>query len=280
MRVMVGDTRLYFDVDGASLVPDGPRMHQRPTIVLIHGGPGGDHSEYKPYLSPLADCAQVVYLDQRGQGRSDPSEPRSWNLQRWAADVRDFCDTLEIERPVVVGESFGSFVALRYAIEYPDHPSKLVLMATGARHDLERFCDAMGRFGGEEQRAAARRFFTEPTEAHHLAYRKACWPLYSVVPQDADVAARVIDRADVGRHFFGDEGMRFDHRDGAAGVRCPVLVINGERDPITPLEGAAELAQALPAHLVEFVTIENAAHDLSLDAPAEVVQRLRQFICS
>lgn len=40
MRVQVGDGRLFFDVEGASLVPDGPRMRERPTLLLLHGGPG------------------------------------------------------------------------------------------------------------------------------------------------------------------------------------------------------------------------------------------------
>jgi hypothetical protein len=81
MRVNIGDTRLFFDVEGASLVPDGPVMRERPTVVFLHGGPGADHSVFKPTVSPLADCAQLIYLDHRGQGRSDPSGPEHWNLK-------------------------------------------------------------------------------------------------------------------------------------------------------------------------------------------------------
>jgi pimeloyl-ACP methyl ester carboxylesterase len=280
MRVRVGGTKLFFDVEGASLAPDGPSMRQRPTLVLLHGGPGGDHSEYKPCSSSLADCAQVVYLDHLGQGRSDPSDPSTWNLQSWAEAVHGFCEALEIERPVVLGASFGSFVALRYAIEYPEHPSKLILMATVARMSMQRISDAMARLGGEPQRAAAERFFTDPTQESESTYMDMCMPLYAVAPQDPDVDLRAVRRPEITRHFFRGEGMSFDHREGAARVRCPVLILNGDRDPVTPLDGARELAGALPADLVELVTIEGAAHDLSRDAPERVMPLLRRFMSS
>lgn len=280
MRLTVGDTKLFFDVEGASLVPDGPRLRQKPTLVLLHGGPGADHSDYKPYFSQLADCAQIVYLDHRGVGRSDPGDPASWNLQRWAADVRDFCDALEIERPVILGSSFGGIVALRYAIDYPDHPSKLILLVTAARMDIERICEAMAHFGGEAPRLAAERFFTDPTVESQEAFLKECGPLYSVRPPDLDAAARATVRPEVSRHFFRDEGQTFDHRAGAARVKCPVLVLTGAQDPIAPIDAGVELAQSLPSDLVELVTIENAAHELFLDASEQVMPTLRRFICA
>src|SRR5438067_610398 len=70
MRAKVRDTELFFDVEGASLVPDGPRMVERPVAFLLHGGPGGDHTGFKPAFSPLADKMQLIYVDHRGQGRS------------------------------------------------------------------------------------------------------------------------------------------------------------------------------------------------------------------
>ena len=71
MQVTVNGTRLWFDVDGAVLVPDGAVMRERPTILLLHGGPGSyDHSYFKPDFAALTNHAQVVYLDLRDHGRS------------------------------------------------------------------------------------------------------------------------------------------------------------------------------------------------------------------
>ena len=133
MRIKIGDSWLFFDVEGAKLRPDGPNMKEVPTLLLLHGGPGFDHSSFKPLMSALTDVAQIVYLDHRSQGRSDRVAPDRWRLANWADDVRDFCEALEITRPVVMGHSFGGFVAMAYATRHPFHPGKLILSSTAAR---------------------------------------------------------------------------------------------------------------------------------------------------
>src|SRR3954451_6893341 len=84
MRVLVNGVHLYFDVDGCALRTNGDQMQELPTLLLLHGGPGIDHSLYKPVFSALTNVAQVVYLDHRGNGRSERGSPDSWNLAQWA----------------------------------------------------------------------------------------------------------------------------------------------------------------------------------------------------
>jgi pimeloyl-ACP methyl ester carboxylesterase len=90
-------------------------MVARPTIVLLLGGPGADHSLLKPEFSAMADAAQVVYLDQRGSGRSDYGDPDLWTWDQWADDVAGFCRALHIAAPVLVGTSGGGRVAVACA---------------------------------------------------------------------------------------------------------------------------------------------------------------------
>ena len=96
MRVTVNGVRLYFDVEGCGLAVQGREMVPRPTLVLLHGGPGADHSLFKPEFSVMADMAQVVYLDQRGSGRSGHGDPSLWTWDQWADDVAVFCRVLGI----------------------------------------------------------------------------------------------------------------------------------------------------------------------------------------
>jgi pimeloyl-ACP methyl ester carboxylesterase len=103
MRINVGDVRLFFDVEGAKLRPEESVMREVPTLLLLLGGPGFDHSGFKPDFSQVTDLAQLVYLDHRGGGRSDRGVVERWNLDQWADDIRAFCDVLEIERPIVIG---------------------------------------------------------------------------------------------------------------------------------------------------------------------------------
>jgi pimeloyl-ACP methyl ester carboxylesterase len=165
MRVMVNGVRLFFDVEGASLVPDGPSMREKPTLLLLHGGPGFDHSIYKPGYASLADCAQLIYLDHRGNGRSDSGPKAAWTLAQWGDDVHAFCEVLGIKHPVVLGASFGGKVAMAYATRHPAHPAKLILISTeavGGTHK-ERRVAMFEKLGGPEVGALARhRIFERP----------------------------------------------------------------------------------------------------------------------
>src|SRR5690242_2261883 len=130
VRVQVGDIRIFFETYGAEWVLDGDRMRRRPVVLALHGGPGADATGLRCALAPLAGIAQLVVPDQRGHGRSDRGTPATWNLARWAADVRELCEVTSLQAPVVLGRSFGGFVAQQYAAAYPQHPSGLILMAT------------------------------------------------------------------------------------------------------------------------------------------------------
>ena len=163
MRVLVNGVRLYFDVEGAALVPDGPAMRQKPTVLLLHGGPGFDHTSYKPAYSALTDIAQLVYLDHRGNGRSEDGPQELWTLAQWGDDVKAFCDIVGIVDPIVLGVSFGGFVAMSYATRHPEHPAKLILISTEAKGQsyLEQRVALFESLGGPEVGALARRRFLE-----------------------------------------------------------------------------------------------------------------------
>src|SRR5258706_11636906 len=166
MLVSVGDVRLFVDVDGAKLVPDGKSMRERPTIVMVHGGPGADHTVYKEWYASLAEIAQVVYYDHRGNGRSEDGPRERWNLDQWADDLRALCEALGIEKPIVFGASFGGFVALNYGLRHPDHPAKLVLASTAAQVHVERVLAAFERKGVGGGRGVGGRGFRRLTSAY------------------------------------------------------------------------------------------------------------------
>jgi proline iminopeptidase len=260
MFVAVDSARLFFDVDGAKLVPDGPRMRERPTLVLLHGGPGFDHSTFKPAFGRLAASAQLVYVDQRGQGRSSrcPAEERT--LSRWADDVPALCAALGIASPVVVGHSFGAFVALTYAARHPGHARGMVVSGATGRLRFDRAAAELERRGGPQAGEAARQFFDRPGPEAHEAYERLCQPHYSPLEGDPDVAVRGVRAPDVLFEFFAAELRRMDLRPGLALARSPVLVVHGAEDPIVAVDEAEELVAALPAGLGRLEVVASAGH--------------------
>jgi proline-specific peptidase len=280
MRVDIGDCRLFFDVEGAKLRPDGPCMREVPTLLLLHGGPGFDHSSFKPAFSSLGDIAQIVYLDHRGQGRSDRSTPEFWNLDQWAKDVMSFCEALQIERPVVLGNSFGGMVAMTYAARYPDHPAKIVLSSTAARMRLDRILQMFEMLGGKEARDIAGSFWEAPTPEILAEYMRVCMPLYnpSRVFANRDSRARTVFNFDVGVHFIMGEQRTFNLLPELHQIKCPTLILAGAHDPVCTIEDMQEVAEAIAPNLVRFERFADAGHGVFRDQPERALKILSEFI--
>src|SRR5918994_4909577 len=182
MRVDIGGgTRLFVDVVGSSLLPTPDAMVPKPALVLLHGGPGSDHSSFRPFFDRFGDAHQVVYVDHRGQGRSDGRhDPSGWDLDTWADDVVRLCDALELERPVVLGLSFGGFVAIRYAARHPAHPSRVVLSSTLAHQDSELIEQRFLERGGPAAAASYHRVYVDGDQSAEAwtDYARLNLPLY------------------------------------------------------------------------------------------------------
>ncbi len=283
MYITVNGARLFFDVDGAKLVPDGPRMRERPTVLLLHGGPGGDHSTFKPRFDGLRDIAQLVYLDHRGNGRSEYGDPATWNLAQWGDDVRAFCDALGIEKPIVLGYSFGGMVAQSYATRHPEHPGKMIFYSTSPKVDRAEIYDVFARLGGPEARKVAQARWQTPGPESIEAYRVVCSPLYNRRgAKDPDAALRTIRHDAVAIHFAGPdrETARLDFREGLTSLQSPCLVMAGEDDPITPISRSELIAACIPPHLVRFERFADAGHGVHIDDPEAAMAVLRDFIAA
>lgn len=281
MRVSVGDVRLYVDFEGVGLVPDGPTMRERPTLIALHGGPGFDHTSFKPSFGVLADVAQIVYVDHRGQGRSDGGDESKWNLDQWADDVVALCDTLGIEEPFVYGVSFGSMVALHYGARHPGHARGIIADSTAAFADDDAVVAAFDRVGGPDAAAAARAFWDDPTPEHTVTYFATCMPLYNrrARPDAADASARSLEHANLELFQAWSIGERrhFDLRPELGLVTSPTLVLAGEDDPITPIQGARVAAEAL-GEVGRLETFADCGHGVWRDQYEAAMATMRAFI--
>lgn len=278
MRIEVNGTELWFDVDGPQLVPDAARMRERPTIVLVHGGPGSyDHSYFKPDFARLADDAQVVYLDLRDHGRSARHDPAAWSFESCADDVRAFCDALGIVAPVVLGHSLGGIIAMLYGARHPGHAGALILQSTMARFDLPRLVDGVRSVAGDRVAHLAERDYAgdSVTDEEWAEVFAAFGPR---VP-DADQLARRIRNVDV-----GEVGMallrELDIVDRLARITCPTLVCVGALDPVTPVAAAQEIVEALNPDIRRLEVIEGAGHFLWLDRPEQYWSLISAFVAT
>jgi proline-specific peptidase len=283
VRVSVGEVELFFEVFGQEWVFTGSTIERRPALIGLHGGPGIDGTGLRYSLAPLAEVAQVIVPDQRGHGRSDAGTPESWNLPAWAADVRGLCDTLGVDRPVVLGLSFGGFVAQQYACSYPTGIAGLILISTAPRFpDPEDLIARVREIVGDEAADAMRRDIDNPTSEGAAEVQRLCRPLYSrratPDPMRAVLEQYFIETPDVGLHWFPEALRTLDLRPDLQAVRCPTLVLVGEHDPLNPPALGAEIVEAIPSGRARFELIPDAAHRVFSDNPEHTYRLIREFL--
>lgn len=282
MHVTLNDTTLYFDVDGSGLVPDGPHMRERPVVLALHGGPGLDHAGFKPYLSALADTAQVMYLDLRGQGRSGRSPLDTCTMEQMADDVAAFCRLLGISQPAVLGHSFGGFVALHLALQHPDVVGQLILVDTAASSD--DMGDAMTvieqRHGAAARAAAEKVFSGEISEATMGEFFQRVMPTYvwdqAKLPTLYETMGRMIVNPELMASYFADPTSSFDLRSRLGEIRAPALVVVGEYDWLLPPVASRGMAQGIPE--AELVIVPEAGHLPFIEQPESFLAAMRRFL--
>lgn len=282
MKVTVNGSRLFFDVDGVTHdVRDGA-VHERPTLILLHGSPGNsDHTVFKPLFGRLTDIAQVLYLDLRGCGRSDDPADGTFSLEAWADDLAELCDVLGITRPVVFGHSGGSMVAAMYGIRHPEQPGGLILSGAQGRLDVGRCLTMFEQLGGEPARAAAHRALVESGDLPSFAaYARTCMPLYNPSPRPSGRHAIFRERCAVEFHRLGGIWHRLDLLDRLDEIRCPTLVMAGALDPVTPIADSEDIVARLDPARTRFERFEQAGHGVWIDDEARAFRVIREFISS
>ncbi len=101
----------------------------RPMLV-IHGGLGLDHSYFQPWLDPLQTGFRLIYPDLRGNGRSTPGPDADFTLENMVADLDALRDRLGIQQWIVLGHSYGGYLAQLYALTHADRVGYLILADT------------------------------------------------------------------------------------------------------------------------------------------------------
>ena len=96
----------------------------------MHGGPGADLYTMMSF-KPCADQFTLVFYDHRCNGRSEGAEVSTMTMENLTADADALRQALGFEKWAVLGHSFGGYVALEYALRYPQSLSHLLLVDTG-----------------------------------------------------------------------------------------------------------------------------------------------------
>lgn len=264
----------HVEVDGARLWVE--TVGRGPTALVLHGGLGVDHQMYRG-LDPLADELRLVYYDHRGNGRST-GDVGTATMEQWADDAVALADTVASGEPVLlVGHSFGGFIAQEAAIRRGERLSGVVLVTT-----------TPGQLGTGEEPAPegppmpeefAELLATMPDTDDALAESMArLAPAYlHQAPVDALLAAMggTVFRAGAMARGF-EELARWSAVDRLAEVEVPVLLVAGRHDGFTAWPQSERIAGRLPD--AELVVLEHSGHLPWIDEPDRFFEVVRDWL--
>lgn len=268
MYAKVRGTRLYFDVEGSSYEIDGTVVRNKPVCFVLHGGPGGSHSIYKPHLTPLTKYMQFVYIDNRGSGLSDKGSQHTYTLENNVEDVEALREYLGLEKIWLLGQSYGGMVALSYATKYQENLDGLLLLTTSASYRfMEDAKEKVLAIGTEKQKEMAEILWGGAFESMEqlTEFYKVMGPLYSYnKTSKSEVVNFPGQRSyEALNEGFGGFLWDYDVREKLGEIHLPALVIGGRHDWITPVEHAVEIAEGIPGS--ELVIFENSSHSIFRD---------------
>ncbi len=284
MYASVRGTRIYFDIEGSGLVPDGPVMREHPPAMVIHGGPGGDHTGFKPAFTPLAAKLQLIYFDHRGQGRSDAADPATYTLDENVEDMEALRRHLGLGPIVSIGTSYGGMVAMAHAARYPAAVSHLILIVTAAHGGfVTRAEQIVAERGTPEQRAACARLWAGAfrSAAEMREFYAVMGPLYARRYDPAATLAtgtRARHASEPLNRAFGPDGFlrRFDLRPELARITAPTLILGGRHDWICAPEFSEEIHRLIPGS--DLRIFAESSHSIRVDEPEAMRDAIAGFL--
>jgi proline iminopeptidase len=263
---------------------DGYRLHVEDVgegfpLILLHGGPGLDHTMFRPWLDALADKFRLVYVDERGQGRSDRVDPATLTLSVWARDVDLLADALALDRFALLGHSFGAIIATKHAIERGTATGYVISAGGDSSATLDADVSAALDALGDDAATIAQSWEDEKTvqtEAEFAALLQTQMPFHFAGAVPADFAAETLFAPEVLRHVANMGYGDFDYRPELERVTQPTLVIVGEHDRTTPPRAARVLHEGIRDS--ELVVIPGVGHMSYVEAPEAYIAAVRQFL--
>lgn len=284
-QTVVEDNQGYVDVQNAKLYYTIVGTGE--PIVVVHGGPGLDHTYLVPQLNSLATNYQLIYYDQRASGKSSGTvDSVSITPDRFVEDLEGLRKVLGLEKMNLLGHSWGGLLAMEYAIKYPQHIKSLVLMSSmGATSEcmgpfiktrIERTThkDSVSMAGLQVSAG----FIAHDPETMSK-YMRILFKTYFFDRRFADSLSMQFSQNTASDLFpiFGLMGkyfVKYDLYNQLTGIQCPTLIIQGDYDPF-PVEFSRQIAQRIKSS--RFLMIEHCGHFPYIERPEEFTRDCLTF---
>jgi proline iminopeptidase len=286
MFAHVNGIDLFFDIEGSGWVPEGTTYREKPVMFVLHGGPGCDHTYFRPWLHPLAEQAQLVFIDHRGNGRSSRTDETTYTIEQMADDVEALRTYLGLGPVLLLGQSFGGMVAQVFATRYPESVTKLLLAnTTPSMQFWDAAQDEAAAMATPEQQAAIPALFNGEIQSQEAfdAWWDVCMPLYFKHPdrwatEIAEVESRMVGAYEVANYMMANEIPKYDVRPLLPDVQIPTLVLAGAKDWVTPVSQSTLIDSLLPDSTL--VVFDESGHMPHIEEHEKFLSVVRDFLAA
>ncbi len=294
--INIGDINMFYRVfvDEKEVESVDP---SRRAMIVHHGGMGiVDHQIEVEHWKPFSTQLQVVYIDQRGCGRTDDGDPKLWTMDQFGDDIYSFSNALGIEHPILGGVSSGGYAIIAYASRHPEHPCALVLLNTeptispeakrdsyaaqGRRKDRREFATFKNLTDNEIEEyadkaaAAVMAYDYDPSPETFETFAKYCFSTISKKPFDLTSPVRANNQM---KEKLANGFKKFDYTADMHKIICPVIWFAGKYDPLHPYVGAEEGASHIPNVELHILNTGNPAYQ---DDPENFYAKTRAFLAA
>ncbi|MDB5863234.1 MAG: hypothetical protein JWO70_1040 [Betaproteobacteria bacterium] len=245
-----------------------------PAMLCIHGGAA--HAHWFDFIAPgFTDDYHVRSLDLRGHGDSDAVEPPSYFYSDYAADVNKAVEKLDLRDFVLIGHSMGGMVSLLYAATYPGRAKSLIVVDTSVNLPPERIAK-LRDVGSKPPR--------DYDTKEEMVSRYKLRPGEALAPEAVVryIGSRSVKQVEGGKWRYKFDRSVYATRESMDGrplwdkIRIPALLVKADHSERISPELYADAKARAPQ--VELVEVSNSDHHITLDNPAEFVQKVRGFL--
>lgn len=231
-------------------------LGNRNTIILLPGGPGNDMGMYDDPSMSIAQTffqvADVILFDPRACGKSERCDIEFCSLDHYIDDVEAIRQHFNIDPDhfFVFGQSYGSIVALGYAIHYPDSLKKLLLIgavASSAFYDEAK--TQLKKIANSEQIAFAEKLWNgsfNGSKNEVVAFYHLMSPLYSYSFKPGEPPLEIGYNVEVMNYGWGIFLKNFDYTNELSNVKCETLILWGENEWIMPRSQVNLVSRSIP----------------------------------
>jgi len=276
-------------------------LGQGSPLLVVHGGPGASHDYFLPYLLPLARRHRLIFIDERGSGKSEKLEdPSGYTVENMVEDTEAVRQALKLGRISLLGHSYGGVLAQAYALKYQANLTHLLLCSTfhstremnavlarelaAAPAELRariRTLEKAGLFGKGKDYEKSR----YPNDYMIAAWGEGYFPyLYQRRPDpNYDPIANGIMSWDLYREMWGSDGefvidgnlKSVEYAGRLPAIKVPTLITAGDHDECAP--SLAEEMHRLIAGS-QLVVFPQSGHMTFVDQPALFVKTVNGFL--